>query len=209
MRKLIVLFACVALLCGAFATADAVPNANAKWAMHYAGVHNSKTNTCDFTVVDCSDIVTLAPSALGRYDIYIVAVDVVGITATRYGICCAGPFYFYGWTSCSDLELPTTGWPACNEGNAQTWGIEQPGPHVTCGILDVYHYGGVAVLKVCEDPRVGFAEFCDGTEPNPICYKTTDIAAFGCVGFNCEAYNPCSEVPVENTSWGKLKSIYR
>jgi hypothetical protein len=209
MKKLLTVLLFVALLFAAAAPADAVKNANGKWILHYAGVHNSKTNTCDFLALDCSDIVTEAPAAAGRYDIYVLAVDVVGIAGTRYGITCSGTFFFYGWTKCSDFEIPSAGWPGCDEGNAQTWGAEQPGPFVTLGILDTYHYGGLAVLKVGNDPRVGFAEFCDGSEPSPICYQTSDNTRFGCIGFDCAGYNPCSEVPVENRSWGQLKAIYR
>jgi hypothetical protein len=209
MKKLVTLCLFATLLLALAAPAGAVKNANGKWALHYAGVHNAKANTCDLTIVDCAGIVTEAPGTAGRYDVYVVAVDVVGISGIRYGVACAGPFFFYGWTKCSDFEIPTTGWPGCGEANAQTWTSEQLGPHVTVGILDTYHYGGLAVLKMDSDARVGFAEFCDGSEPSPICYQTTDNTRFGCVGFDCAGYNPCSEVPVEQRSWGQVKAIYR
>ena len=78
------------------------------------------------------------------------------------------------------------------------------------GILDVYIYAGTnAKLCMGPDSRVGFAEFCDGSQPTPLCNHTTNPAAFGCVGFNRLGYNPCSEVPVENRSWGAVKSLYR
>ncbi len=212
MKIVFTVCACAALLFAAVAPADAVVNANGKWALHFAGTHDTKNNTCDFTVVNCSDIVSAATGDLGRYDVYVVAVDVVELTATRYGICCsggAGTFYFYGWTNCADLEIPTDNWPGCGEANAQTYSLPQPGPNVTWGILDVYHYGGIQVLSICVDNRVGFAEFCDGSDPSPICYATTDGAHFGCLGFGCTGYNPCSEVPVMETTWGKVKATYR
>jgi hypothetical protein len=209
MKKALSLFVFVVLVFAVATPADAVKNANGKWAMHYAGPHDAKTNTCGFGIVECSDLVTEAPGTAGRSDVYIIAVDVLGIAGTRYGLDCAGSFFFYGWTKCSDFEIPTAGWPGCGEGNAQTWSAEQPGPFVTIGILDVYNYPGLSVLKISDDARVGFAEFCDGSQPAPICYQTTDNTRFGCIGFDCAGYDPCSVVPVEERSWGQLKAIYR
>jgi hypothetical protein len=186
---------------------------NSKWALHYAGEHNSKTNTCAFQVVDClTEVVVDAPAGPGRYDVYVLALDTNGIAGTRYGICCTGSFWFYGWTKCSDFEIPTAGWPGCDEGNAQTWTAEQPPGHVTLGILDVYVYPGLPVLYTCDDPRKGFAEWCDGTSPEPWCCQLSRAEypkAFGCIGFGCGGYNPCGAVPLEKTSWGAVKAIYQ
>ncbi len=175
----------------------ALPNTQGKWALHYAGPHNSKANTCAFEATQCTDIVVDAPSGVGRYDIYVIAADVDGIAGTRYGLECEGPFYFYGWTKCCNLEIPTAGWPGCGEANAQTWSTEQPGPHVTVGILDLYVYPGGVSLSTCPDQRVGFAEWCDATQPSPICVKRTRADVFGKIGFGVPGYNPCSIVPVE------------
>jgi hypothetical protein len=218
MKRALILFVAAALVCFACGDAEAVKNGNGKWALHDAGPHNSKTNNCDFVVTDCvTQINTVGGGGGSRDDIYVIAVDVFGIAGTRYGICCDGPFWFYGWTKCSDFEIPTAGWPGCGEANAQTWGAEVAGPHVTLGILDVYVYPSSVCMCVCDDPRVGFAEFCDGTEPSPICVNTGDgtmpggYAHFGCVEFNGSGcgYNPCSFIPVEQRSWGSVKSLYR
>jgi hypothetical protein len=198
--------------------ASADKNSNGKWALHNAGEHNSKTNTCDFVLTDCTQISTDAGAGPARNDIYVIAVDVVGIAGTRYGLCIDGPMFFYGWAKCSDFEIPSAGWPGSGEANAQTWGAEVAGPHVTLGILDAYFYSNTLCMCVCDDPRVGFAEFCDGTEPSPICVNTGaggtmpgGSAHFGCVEFNGSqcGYNPCSIVPVEQRSWGSVKSLYR
>ena len=209
MRALIALFLTFAFVCCAVSPCAAVKNANGKWALHYAGVHDADANTCGFAMTGCSDIVVLAPEDEGEYDIYVLAVDVVELTSTRYGLCCAGPFDCLGWVSCSDSETPSAGWPGCNEGNTQSWATEVLGPYVTLGILHIYHYGGLAVLKACEDPRVEYAEFCDGSPTSPVCYQTTDNTRFGCIGFSCAGYNPCGEVPVVHDTWGKIKSVYR
>lgn len=214
MKKAFALILGAVFLCVIAADADACyKHGNNKWALHYAGVHNAKVNTCAFHIIDCfTEVVVDAPAGPARYDVYVLALDTNGIAGTRYGLCCTGSFWFYGWTSCSDLELPTPGWPGCGEGNAQTWGIEQPPGHVTLGILDVYVYPGLPVLYTCDDPRVGFAEWCDGASPEPWCCTLTRAEypkAFGCIGFGCGGYNPCGTIATERTSWGAVKAIYQ
>jgi len=214
MKRAFVLLLGVAFLFVIASDADACyKHGNSKWALHYAGTHDAKANTCAFQVTDCfTEVVVDAPSGPGRFDVYVLALDTNGIAGTRYGLCCTGDFYFYGWTKCSDLEIPTDPWPACGGGNAQTWGYEKPSGHVTLGILDVYVYAGVNLLYMCDDPRVGFAEWCDGSSPEPWCCKVTRAehpGAFGCIGFGCGGYNPCGAIATEKTSWGAVKAIYQ
>jgi hypothetical protein len=214
MKKVLLAFVGIAVLCFMVSDAAAVKNANGKWALHNAGTHDAKNNTCNFSLTDCNTgINVIGGNGGARQDIYVLAIDVVGIAGTRYGICCDGPVFFYGWTKCSDFEIPTTGWPGCGEANAQTWTAEVAGPHVTVGILDTYIYANTACLSVCVDSRVGTAEFCDGSEPSPICFATdgTDSRYFGSVEFNGSGcgFNPCTIVPVEQRSWGSVKSLYR
>ncbi len=59
------------------------------------------------------------------------------------------------------------------------------------------------------DPRIGSAEWCDGTQPNPVCRQTSSPGAFGSVGFGRPGYNPSEKVNVTKTTWGRLKAIYR
>ena len=218
MKKILFAFLAVAFLCVMVADANACyKHGNSKWALHYAGEHNAKVNTCAYLVTDCTppagQVVETGPMGPGRFDVYVLALDTNGIAGTRYGLWCEPEFmfWFYGWTSCSDLELPSAGWPGCNAGNAQTFGVEQPPGHVTLGILDVYVYPGMAHLKTGNDPRVGFAEWCDGASPEPWCcvidYNVYPNA-FGYVGFGCPGYNPCGVIATEKTSWGAVKAIY-
>lgn len=212
MKKALLVALGVAFVCFIATDAHAVRNDNGKWALHDAGMHNAKMNTCAVTILDCSTDINVAGGVGGeRDDIYVVAIDVDGIAGTRYGLCCDGPVFFYGWTKCSDFEIPTAGWPGCGEANAQTWSAEVPGPHVTVGILDAYIYPSTQCMSICDDPRVGFAEFCDGSEPSPICFRTSSTPHFGSVAFNGAGcgYNPCNVVPVEQKSWGGVKSLYR
>jgi hypothetical protein len=208
MKKIGLLIVVAAMMLFAV-NAQALKNAQGKFALHYAGAHDAKANTCDFTATVCNDIVVNGGGA-GRYDVYVIAVDVEGIAGCRYGVQVDGAaMFFYGWTKCSSFEIPSSGWPGSGESNAQTWGAEVAGPHITLGILDVYAYSGTTFFKTVYDPRVGKGEFCDGTEPSPICADITEPYAFGAIGFNGNTgTNPCG-VPVEPTSWGKLKAMYK
>jgi hypothetical protein len=217
MKKAFVLFLGVALLCFMAVDANAAKNSNGKIALHDAGAHNTKVNTCGYILDACGTIDVASEAAPGaRDDIYVLAVDVVGIAGVRFGICCDGPFFFYGFTDCSDFAVPSAGWPACGEGISSTWSGEQAGPFVTIGILDTYVYGSSQCLSICADPRVGYIEFCDGSEPLPQCVATYPdnphwTEYLGRVGFNGSGcgYNPCSASPVEQKSWGAVKSLYR
>ena len=208
---------CFALgpVCCGVANATPSGNHNGKFALNIAGPHGVKTNRCLFDITDCNtQLVTDSTDLSGRYDIHIIAMDVEEIAAGRFGLDCEvtlGPdFTFYDWRNCTDFENPTAGWPGCGEGNAVSWTSPQPGPHVVIGFFDVYLSPDMnAQLCADVDPRVGFAEFCDGSEPAPFCVRTTNPNAFGCVGFNRLGYNPCGIVPVQRSTWGSLKSLYR
>jgi hypothetical protein len=199
----------------AVAGADAQMNANGLWALHNAGPHNSKSNTCSYLPINCREINTDGGDAGERNDIYIIAVDVMEVSATRYGLHCAtplyGPLYFYGWTSCSELDVPTAGWPGCGEGNAQTWSTTQPGPYVTLGILDVYVYSASKCIVPCADPRIGVAVFCDRSEPSPSCFSTNEAQHFVHMEFNSSgcSQSACRGDRVVTDSWGVVKSLYR
>jgi hypothetical protein len=214
MKKVLFAFLGLAFLFVMVADANACyKHGNNKWALHYAGNHDAKTNTCALAVTDCfTQVAVDGPAGPGRFDVYVLALDTNGIAGTRYGICGDDGFYFYGWTKCSDFEIPTPGWPGIDEGNAQTWSLEKPAGHTVIGILDVYVYPGSYVLSTCDDPRKGFAEWCDGASPEPWCCQVpyaTYPAAFGYVGFGVAGYNPCGIIGTEKSSWGAVKSLYR
>jgi hypothetical protein len=206
-------------MCITFCGADAAMNHNGKFALHVGGFYGGPGASCDFVMTDCMSVVThvVSPGGEGaRWDIYVIAMDVTGIAGARYGLRTEQPvgkgLFFYGWTSCSLFDISTSGWPGAGEAISQAWSAEQPGPHVTMGILDVYLYpGSNAKLCTAADPRVGYAQFCDGSEPLPLCNKHYGWVhtAFGCVGFNRLGYNPCDVVPTENLTWGVLKGLYR
>jgi hypothetical protein len=183
--------------CWSFLTIPA-DNSDGMWVLHFAGPRGSEPPDCTFPIPNCWNAVVDATTAPGRYDIYVLAIDVEEIAGTRFSLDCGypGSKLFYGWTGCADIEDPTPGWPGCDEAISMTWSSPQSGPYVTVGILDVYIYPMQDYLRVEPDPRTGFAEWCDGREPVPNCYQTSDWDVFGAIGFGMPGYNPCGGGPV-------------
>ncbi len=215
MRKTLLLFLTLALPVLAVAVAGdarANPIYDKTWGLHYAGPHNSQGNDCGFSIQNCNDtpwgdVSVNAPSGPGRYDVYVLGLNLTtSVKSTKYGLCCEGPFYFYGWTSCSDVQTPTSGWPGSDEGIYQSWYFAQTDPHLTMGILDVFVYAGTSEMCTCEHPSYGYAEWCDGSSN---CNQLTHPGMFGCVGFGKDGYNPCTGTPLDKSTWGRLKSLYR
>jgi hypothetical protein len=216
MKKMFLIVVGIALVSMLAAPAYAGHNINAKYALHFAGLHDAKANTCDFTVTDCvTELVTSAVVGAGNYDVYIIALDTEEFGGARFGLECETtlgvPPLIMGFNLCADFDIPEAGWPNCGVGEAVSFVTAQPNGHVTLGILDVYVYPGTnAKLCMGVDPRVGFAEVCDSpVSGGPVCFKTTSVEAFGCVGINRLGYNPCGIIPVEQKSWGAVKSLYR
>lgn len=200
----------VVVLCSTSADVGAERNSHGAWTMHYAGPYDPAENTCGFEVTNCiTQLEADAPSLPGRYDIYVIATNVEALAATRFGLQCDGSFVFYGWTSCADSEVHTSGWPGCGEGATLNWAAVQPPGNVTMGILEVYSYGAPSMLCASTDPRVGYAEWCDDWSP-PVCFQTTDVWRFGCVGFGCPGYQNCPPpLQVNQATWGRIKALYR
>lgn len=228
--------ACVVLL-GTTEPAKAGKNSMGGWVLHIAGTHDSSAHTCAFNLDDACGVVTDETSTPNRFDIYVIAADVGGIAKARFGLYGIGRFYFYGSTMCTDSAVGSDGWPGCGEAIELTWVEEQPGPYVTLGILDVYVYGE-AQMWIGPDPRVGFTEFCDGSQPEAKCDSLTSESqreawarvafggyGYGCIGcfcldlspqcrapgFDLEVYGSCDcdPVSVSSSSWGAIKALYK
>jgi hypothetical protein len=220
MRTILIAFMAVGLISVAATETPCDPGGVAySWGLHYAGQHNSKVNTCGLTVVRCFegpvvDLVSQGPEGPGDFDIYVVALCAYnGFQGTRFGLCSADSFYFYGWRSCGDLQTNTPGWPGRGEGVSVTWNDEQAGPFVTIGILDVYVYAGLSTMEICPDPRVGYCGWSGSRVPGQYKQTTNEWRpAFGVIGFGTQGYNPCpcpGVVPVERNTWGRIKATYR
>ena len=211
MRKSLLCLLCL-LTIGASAHARGRQSWPISWTLHCAGPHSPTGNTCDLAVVNCwgGEIDVNAPAEPGRYDVYVIATSIAALGTTQFGLYCDGDFGFYGWTSCGDSYVPSAGWPGCAESVSIIWNTSQPGPNVTLGIIDVYSYGGSS-NQLCAGPvaGLGYAEVCDGSGAEAVCQQLSDVWRFGCVGFGVSGYNSCEPDPVESTSWGAIKSLYR
>ena len=162
MKKTALLIAVVVAFC-LTSPAQAAYNWNAKFQLHYAGAHDSKAHTCAFTVTTCSSEIVVDGGNAGRYDVYLIAIDTEGIAGMRYGMACTGDFYFYGWTSCSDLEIGSAGCAI-----RLTMGCDG-GPSVTLApVHSIFwnpHFGGgdCSVMTCRPSNRVMPNIFCCGT----------------------------------------------
>jgi hypothetical protein len=142
----------------------------------------------------------------------------------------------FGWTLCADLEftngaatcppdLPPCEWPISHGGNRITWvsttncqrtvaGTE--GVHAVAGSFYLYAYGP-DVFELTENKNLQIPELAVAN-----CAANTDYLPWGRIAFvtfstsgtdlGC---NPCTEpdvdctrVPVEPTTWGKLKTRF-
>jgi hypothetical protein len=220
MKWLVLLVTLIAVFSLTATSAWAVRNGNAKWVFN--AVPHVKGATCPSTEpTDCGSFsYDQLPTPAG-YDLYIVLVDIgQDVGSCRYGICCepktGAEVYLSAWTKCSPGEYPTPGptppaWFSCGAGNLQTWGLLQnaaDGPHITLGFIYIYPYVNYQI-STCADPRVDFAEVCDGTAPDPICSTFTEASRFGTVGFGMAGYNPCGISSTTETTWGQIKSLYQ
>ncbi len=120
------------------------------------------------------------------------------------------------WTLCTGgAEIPGPGWPASGTGNAVTYpgGCHVPeGEVVLVGVLLFMRYDFedlIGHVRVTADPRIGQAIYadCDPTsyeicEPNMASWTfATDVVPL------CGNY--CGGTPVEETTWGGIKSQYK
>jgi hypothetical protein len=211
MKKIALVLALMAALLMA-TDADATRNGNGKLVLHFAGLHNTKTNTCTPAgLTDCTSMVVTGTTAAGSsYDIYVLAIDIAAIQECRFGLSYVGSFFFNGWTNCGLLEIPTDNWPGNGESNAVAWGTEQPGPLVVVGILDAYVYANSETISTVPDARIGTGEICDGTIPVAICNNFTNALQFGTVGVNGHTgESHCNVVATKSSTWAHVKSLYR
>ena len=166
--------------------------------------------------ISCADYsVDNAPLLSGR-DVYLVVARgnaAAGIAGLSCGITYTANVAMYGFQLCSDLQFPNGGWPADGGGNRITWAassncqettIGAEGVHAIAGSFYVYAYGDGSI-EVTPNNNLVIPEFrvadCSAAE------SSVSIGG-GRVGFGgVTGFNPCQlpPVPVEQTSWGRIK----
>lgn len=161
-------------------------------------------NPCDDLPVDpCSQFVTEG-EVLVSYDVYVAVAHLdtdVGFRGTDFGLQYDAPLGVFDWTTCSDLEFPSGGWPASGSGNVLTWqhcqqniapGFPGEGGREFVGVLYVYAYGS-GHIQIGPRPvpiRSPNVASCSGLES----HVPLDHWGFAGFGFS-HGYNPCFAQP--------------
>jgi len=188
----------------------------------------------DFTGHDVVTAASLQPED-NPHVVYLLAVpedaaglDASGITGVQLGIQYpTRPEEHRGmkvldWHTCSDVEFQGDNWPASGTSNTITWALGNcaMGDLVTVGYFTVSAYDPSA-MSIIPFPPSGFIKVatCKGAEE--IAEEHVDPARAGWVSFGGAAIGtdtdgcnpllgPCgSPTPVQVTTWGKLKRLYR
>jgi hypothetical protein len=152
--------------------------------------------------------------------------DSTGIQGMECGIDYAGgygtgftPISVYEWRNCGSLEFSYTGWPAPGGSNIITWTdarcnktASEPGVKYSVIAVGGYFYLGAyaaGTMYVIPRPVSGLAKVadCSAREDAISNYVPSHL---GYAGWGGNAgYNPCgAPTPVENSTWGAVKSLY-
>ncbi len=130
------------------------------------------------------------------------------LKAVHFGIASytGGP-YLWGM-SCADMEVPTAGWPAPDEGVVCTWNSAR-----TSILVPVYLFYGYAYDTPTAQVTLG-PHPADGGLFDDDAGNADLIAGYGTMGFGTSGNNVCptgtSEVPESRLpTWGGVKARYR
>lgn len=133
-----------------------------------------------------------------------------GIAGAQFGIDYSG-VDVQSWALCTGgAEIPEAGWPAAGTGNAATWagGCYNPAAgNARVGFFTVGD-GSSGTMGVIPDPRINDTQFTNcTTDLFSICAAnlgSADLAG----GTLPLCTNECGGTPVEETSWGSIKSMF-
>jgi len=204
-----------------------------KIALHVTATTTKSTSICstwssDVATVPCSGYLVqgdlrqdlLVYLVIAQADTPSFAGGVAGITAgIEYDGRRGHGVDVNAWTVCADgLDIPNAGpggeWPASGGGAIITWlncqesRVGGDGYHAVVGAFSVYAYSADR-LRVTPNrnlqsgPQITLAN-CFAEE-----FGVTDTTlALGSAGFGTSGFNPCHPLPVEPTTWGRLKTKY-
>ncbi len=201
---------------------------NAVVALHDKAPAKKATNTCAIIPpatapedpntlgLACSDYSVDNAPVFENRSVYVVvarADNTAGIAGVSCGVAVTGAVGVFGWTLCADLDFPNGGWPGSGGGDRITWAsvvncqdtvLGTDGVHAVAGAFYVYAYGSgtIAITPNNAIPEFKVAD-CSAAESEV-------SSGGGVVGFGSElGFNPCAlpPVPVEQTTWGSIKSL--
>lgn len=121
--------------------------------------------------------------------------DLSACLIDQYGPCFEGLW---------PLEISHDDWPGPNSWTALSWAPEcLEGTVVPVYYFGIYVYGSAAIPLGDPDGRAVVVS-CTDTVADPF----ADFGVLGCGG--AEGYNPCEHsTPMERTTWGQIKVVYR
>ncbi len=197
-------------------------------ALHRTALAKKASLTCSGDVdpittnTPCSAFVTTGP-LLEAVNVYLVVANAQS-TAGIAGLSCGITYDatgtsgvdIFGWTLCSDLEFPNMGWPAAGSGNRITWSagtncqrteVGGEGVQAIAGAFYVYAYSSDDL-----ELTANTAITPDELQVADCATAVTNVMEGGIVSFGLNSgCNPCIDeciiVPVESTTWGKIKTI--
>jgi hypothetical protein len=173
---------------------------------------------------DCTTYSSNYSSDMGASFLYLVVAHAdTGVGGVSLGIQYPEADLDVGFNLCTDgLQFSNQDWPASGGGNRITWStcgsnisdpdrqaVTEGGIQVLFGYFYVYAYGRDALFEVT--PNTGLqsgAELvvgnCDAEE-----FDLDPMIAAGKMGYGTtQGFNPCTDVSVEPTTWGDLKSRF-
>jgi hypothetical protein len=153
--------------------------------------------------------------------------DSLGIGGVEFGVEYDGgyapgggatPISVFQWSSCGDLEFPSTGWPAPGTGNLITWtsfncddadAVLPDIPHdFMLKVVGHFYMGAYAPASFRIVPRQ-----VSGQMAVAYCSGFTRIIPYpgGVAGFRTPGWPGCLShpLPVRPTTWSDVKTLYR
>ncbi len=182
-------------------------NTNAKVAVHVMP-HAARTCTDEFPVIaDCSDIVASCPA--NDIDFFPVFYDLASFKGFEYSVDWPGT-YSCAFTSCSDLTIGSIVFPA---GTVPYWDGTDRVAHAwgTCQLdhIAVPGWGwicepGPATITIVASSGSGYLQIgdCDQAWNEPV--SNFNAGMGGAAG-----QLPCGPAPVDGTTWGSIKRMFK
>jgi hypothetical protein len=183
-----------------------------KVAVHVLPHHELRTCVRDFPVISCPsvDINTTCPT--GDVDFFPVFFDLVEYRVLEYGVYWPGT-YSCAFHSCSPHTMGNIIWPPgvvdpelLQDGVSQAWPDCQPGPIAVPGFGWIYE-PGVAYICVTGHPMTGWIGVGDCVADDGNVNHPVDNFCAGVNGAVGDDIHGPSQT--EDTSWGKIKSMFR
>ncbi len=166
--------------------------------------------------IGCSLYATGPDVVFAQRRVYVVVARAnpgAGVSGLQFGVEVSPTLSVDGWSLCADEQFPVGGWPQSGGANVIAWDsdlncqsdeVGTDGVHAVGGYFSLYAYGSgtmsITPDSTGNDPVLTVLD-CAG--------EASDILIpGGRVGFGeATGFNPClAEVPVERSTWGRIKS---